>query len=76
MFFMIVRHSNKWSFWNIYPIFFPWVSTEPWVGSSKPEMIFKIVDFPHPEGPSKTKISPSSTEKLISLRICRSSSNE
>ena len=34
---------------------------------SNPAIIFNNVDFPHPEGPNKTKKLPSSISKLIFL---------
>ena len=38
----------------------------PEVGYKMPVNIFIVVDFPAPLGPINAKISPSSTEKLIS----------
>ena len=36
-----------------------WISPE--VGSSSPTIIFRIVDLPRPEGPSRAMVSPAST---------------
>ena len=35
---------------------------------SRPAIVFNKVDFPQPEGPSKTKKSPSSISKLMPFK--------
>src|SRR4051812_35701753 len=61
----------------------PAMTTSPGSGGSNPQRKRKIVDFPPPDGPSRTKKSPSATSKLTSstttlppsiLRSCRASS--
>lgn len=47
---------------------FPLIRMEPLVGSSRPLSIFKRVDFPAPEDPMRTRLSPLSTVKEIELR--------
>jgi hypothetical protein len=42
--------------------------TYPKSASSIPPIILRSVDFPEPDGPSSTHISPFSTSKLIPLR--------
>ncbi len=42
-------------------------NTLPSVGLSKPEIKFKRVVFPHPEGPSSAPAHPSSKTKSIPL---------
>ena len=38
----------------------------PDVGGSRPAIMFMVVDLPHPEGPSRTRSSPSA------MSMCRS----
>src|SRR6478735_62657 len=40
------------------------MSTEPPVGRSSPEAIFRSVDLPHPDGPTTVTNSPRSTENV------------
>src|SRR5687767_2127933 len=46
--------------------------TLPAVGCSSPAMQFSVVDFPHPEGPSSVKNSPSLMVTETSLRTATS----
>src|SRR5215203_5283149 len=50
----------------------PSISTRPAAGVSSPAMHFKVVVFPAPEGPSRTKNSPSRTSRLRSSRATTS----
>ena len=50
---------------------FPNIAIFPDVAESRPISIFIKVVFPAPEGPSKPKISPSSTLKEILFKTCR-----
>ena len=43
--------------------------------SSKPPIILKSVDLPHPEGPTKIMNSPSIISKSIPLITCKSSNH-
>src|SRR5512142_2803213 len=45
----------------------PPMSTSPRVGSSSPAIIRRSVDFPEPDGPRKTRNSPSRVARLTSL---------
>src|SRR5512138_886029 len=45
----------------------PPMSTSPWVGSSSPAIIRSRVDLPEPEGPRKTRNSPSRVARSTSL---------
>src|ERR1700741_1849517 len=45
----------------------PSTLTAPAEGSNKRLTSFKVVVFPHPDSPSKTKVSPRSTVKLRSV---------
>ena len=45
---------------------------DPDVGASSPAMQFRVVDLPHPLGPSRVKNSPSSIVKLMSLSTATS----
>src|SRR5512143_2701491 len=45
----------------------PPMSTSPRVGSSRPAIIRRSVDFPEPEGPRKTRNSPSRVSRSTSL---------
>src|SRR5512142_2215640 len=45
----------------------PPMSTSPRVGSSSPAIIRRSVDFPEPDGPGKTRNSPSRVTRLTSL---------
>ena len=49
-------------------------SALPDVGTSRPHIILKVVDFPAPFGPSRPKISPRFTEKLT-LSVAAKSPN-
>src|SRR5207302_1769129 len=42
----------------------PPIDTVPEVGDSRPAMIRSSVDFPHPEGPTRTISSPSAASKV------------
>src|SRR6266480_5083 len=44
------------------------ISIEPALARSSPAMMFNSVDFPHPDGPSRTVNSPLSIERSIPLR--------
>src|SRR5512144_1794117 len=51
----------------------PPMSTSPRVGSPSPAIIRRSVDFPEPEGPRKTRNSPSRVTRLTSLTAPSSS---
>src|ERR1044072_5232025 len=44
----------------------PSMRTSPLVGVMKPAITFRMVDLPHPEGPSRHTNSPSRTSRLMS----------
>src|ERR1700753_2665073 len=44
----------------------------PWVGSTKPAIICKVVVLPQPDGPSSETNSPFSTDRFTSATACRS----
>lgn len=46
---------------------FPFTNTSLYVGFSRFVRMFRIVDFPHPEGPRRVSISLSFKEKLMSF---------
>src|SRR5262245_9685384 len=46
----------------------PSMRTSPRVGAMKPAMMFRMVDLPQPDGPSRHTNSPSRTERLMSSR--------
>src|SRR6185369_16065394 len=46
----------------------PSIRTSPRVGATKPAMMFRMVDLPQPDGPSRHTNSPSRTERLMSSR--------
>src|SRR5829696_7690008 len=41
----------------------PPIRTSPWLGRSSPEMVRNSVVLPHPEGPRRTRYSPSSVAR-------------
>ena len=45
----------------------PSIDTVPAVTGSRPAIIRRTDDLPHPEGPSRTMNSPSPTDRLTSL---------
>src|SRR5919106_6921492 len=49
--------------------------TVPWSGSSSPAAIRSAVDFPDPEGPTRTMNSPSATSRLKSSTASDPASN-
>lgn len=70
----MVRHSNKLSFWNIYPmrpvgcvISVPSRYMLPDDGFKSPAIKDSSVDLPHPLGPTMLMNSPSSTDREKSL---------
>src|SRR5512133_1818945 len=44
----------------------PSMIRSPWVMSSRPATMFRVVDFPHPDGPTRMMNSPSSIFRLKS----------
>src|SRR5262245_16095687 len=46
----------------------PSMRTSPRVGAMKPAMMFRMVDLPQPDGPSRHTNSPSRTDRLMSSR--------
>ena len=47
----------------------PLITIEPEVCSSRPAMIDRRVDLPQPEGPTRTRKSPSLISRLMFFRI-------
>ncbi len=61
----ILRQGRSSEFWNTMPTlpcglstFAPSTKISPVDGGSSPEIIFKSVDLPQPDGPTTTKNSP------------------
>src|SRR6476619_5166267 len=52
----------------------PSSSTSPFVGGSRPATALRIVDFPQPDGPRKTTISPQSGLLTMSNETSRTAS--
>ena len=46
----------------------PLIAMSPEVISSSPAIMLSSVDLPQPDGPTRTRNSPSSTEMLVSCR--------
>ena len=66
----MLRHGSSSEFWNTMPTlpcglvtFTPSTRISPDDGASSPEIIFRSVDLPQPDGPTTTKNSPSSMWK-------------
>jgi hypothetical protein len=49
----------------------PSIVSVPVVGVSRPTICLSNVDFPHPDGPSKTTISPVAISRSMSRSTCR-----
>ena len=45
----------------------PAISSSPEVMSSRPAIMLRVVDFPHPDGPTRMTNSPSRMSRLKSL---------
>src|SRR3974390_1820006 len=45
---------------------FPPISSSPEVMSSRPAIMLRVVDFPHPDGPTRMMNSPSAMSRLMS----------
>src|SRR5690606_20547499 len=72
-----LRHGSSAESWNAMPSSwlrrsssgdFPSTSADPLVGFSSPARIRRIVDLPHPDGPSSDKKLPWSVNKVASSR--------
>src|SRR3990170_869093 len=61
-----VRQGNRVASWKTYPRLERSTSTSPAVCWSRPEAIFRSVDFPQPEGPTTVTNSPWDMEKEMS----------